>query len=495
MRTICLYFQIHQPFRLKRYRFFNIGHDHYYYDDYSNESIIHKVAMKSYLPANKIMNSLIKKHKKNFKIAFSISGIALDQFELYAPEVLDSFRELADTGNVEFLAETNAHSLASLKNPREFRDQVDKHRKRIKELFGQEPKVFRNTELVYSDEIGKMVGDMGFRTLLTEGAKHVLGWKSPNYLYSNAINPDVRILLKNFKLSDDIAFRFSNKGWSEYPLTTEKFTDWLKKIDPREPTVNLFMDYETFGEHQWEETGIFEFLKHLPTTVLKNSDFVFRTPSGVAENLDPVSTIEVPYPISWADEERDLTAWLGNEMQDEAFNKLYSLTEKIRQIRDPEILKDWEYLQESDHFYYMCTKFFSDGDVHSYFNPYNSPYDAFINYMNVLSDFVIRVNAALPRTDKDKVIANLSSIIEERDMKVKKYEEELKRLEQLVTAKSKEPAPKTAVEKAKKPLSSSTKTGAKSSGTAQKSRSTKGRPAKSASTSNKRSTTRKTSKK
>ena len=429
MRTICLYFQVHQPFRFRRYRFFDIGNEHYYYDDYTNESILRKVADKCYLPANKIMLDLLNKYNGKFKVAFSISGIAIDQMELYAPDALESFKKLAATGHVEFLAETNSHSLVSLKNYDEFRDQVAVHTAKIEKHFGQTPSVFRNTELIYSDEIGAKVADMGYQAMLTEGAKHILGWKSPNYLYCNAINPKLKILLKNFKLSDDIAFRFSNQGWDEYPLTTEKFTGWLNEINKDEETVNLFMDYETFGEHQWEETGIFEFLKALPGTVIKSSDFSFSTPSEVARKLQVVSAIQVPFPISWADEERDLTAWLGNELQVEAFKYLYDLSKKIRQLEDPVLQKDWEYLQVSDHFYYMCTKFFSDGAVHSYFNPYESPYDAFINYMNVLSDFTIRVNAAAPDTDVEQEISNLTRLLEEKNRIIEKYEDELYQLD------------------------------------------------------------------
>jgi alpha-amylase len=434
MRNICLYFQVHQPFRFRRYRFFDIGNEHYYYDDYTNESILRKVADKCYLPANALMLDLIKRYPGKFKLAFSISGIAIDQFELYAPEVLDSFRQLAATGCVEFLAETNAHSLVSLKDKDEFREQVGLQVAKIKKYFNQVPKVFRNTELIYSDDIGAQVADMGYEAMLTEGAKHILGWKSPNYLYCNALNPKLKILLKNFKLSDDIAFRFSNQGWSEYPLTAEKYVSWLNQIDKKEEIVNLFMDYETFGEHQWEGTGIFRFLESLPGVVFKQSDYVFVTPSEAAANLQTVSAVQVPYPISWADEERDLTAWLGNEMQQEAYNKLYEQTGKVKKVKDPVLLKDWNYLQVSDHFYYMCTKFFSDGVVHSYFNPYQSPYDAFINYMNILSDFVIRLNALVPQSTRDKEKANLSHIIEEKDKQLEKYKAEIERLSELLNS-------------------------------------------------------------
>jgi alpha-amylase len=428
MRTICLYFQIHQPFRLKRYRFFNIGNDHYYYDDYMNESIMRKVSDRSYLIANKVLRQIIKEYGCQFKVAFSISGIALDQFELYAPDVLESFQKLAKTGCVEFLAETYSHSLVALKDKNEFKRQVDEHRQKIKQYFDYEPTVFRNTELVYSDTIGADVADMGFSAVLTEGARHVLGWKSPNYLYCNAINPRLKVLLRNFRLSDDIAFRFSNMAWSEFPLTADKFVAWLNKMDKKEETANIFIDYETFGEHQWLESGIFDFLKALPGAVFRNSKFTFGTPSEIAQNLQPISSISVPYPISWADEERDLTAWLGNDLQKDAFNRLYSLTEKVNRCDDPRIKKDWKYLQSSDHLYYMSTKFFSDGEIHAYFNPYESPYDAYINYMNILSDFSIRLNALVPESNADQEIVNLTKVIDEKDELIQKYENELKRL-------------------------------------------------------------------
>ncbi|HDS08076.1 MAG TPA: alpha-amylase [Bacteroides sp.] len=424
MRTICMYFQVHQPFRFRRYRFFDIGNDHYYYDDYSNETILQKVAEKCYLPANEMMLELIEKHQGKFRVAYSMSGIAVEQFKLYAPEVLESFKRLADTGHVEFLSETYSHSLASLKDGGEFERQVKAHRELMREHFGKAPKVFRNTELIYSDDIGARVAKMGYKAMLTEGAKHVLGWKSPNYLYCNALNPKLKLLLKNFKLSDDIAFRFSNKGWSEYPLTAEKYVEWLNRIPKKEEVVNLFLDYETFGEHQWKETGIFDFLKALPDMVFKHSPFTFSTPSEVADNLQVIAAANVPHAISWADEERDLTAWLGNEMQQEAFNKLYSLCDKVYSVEDPAIRQDYAYLQVSDHFYYMSTKFFSDGEVHSYFNPFDTPYEAFINYMNILGDFEIRLNAAL-KTHVDDQVARLSKIIQEKEDQLKRLEKQL----------------------------------------------------------------------
>jgi alpha-amylase len=392
MKTVCFYFQVHQPFRLRRYRFFDINNDHYYYDDYLNELITHRVSVNSYLKTNKLLLSLIKKYKGDFKVSFSITVLALDQFQLYNPEVIDSFKQLAKTGCVEFLGETYSHSLASLINKDEFVRQVNEHSNLIESYFGQKPVVFRNTELIYSDDLGVDVSEMGFKGILAEGAKHILGWKSPNYLYCNQKNPKLKLLLRNYTLSDDIAFRFSNRGWEEYPLTAEKYVNWLSKVDKNDEVVAVFMDYETFGEHQKEDTGIFDFLKALPGQILRSKKFTVATPSEVISQLQPVSSVAVPYPASWADEERDLSAWLGNDLQDDAFHSLYKLTDKVRQCDDPVIRKDWNYLQASDHFYYMCNKFFSDGEVHSYFNPFESPYDAYINYMNVLSDFNYRID-------------------------------------------------------------------------------------------------------
>jgi alpha-amylase len=341
-----------------------------------------------------MMLDLIKEYGTAFKVSFSISGTAIEQLQQYAPEVIKGFRQLADTGCVEFLAETYSHSLSSLGNQDEFIRQVKRHSETIERLFGKKPQTFRNSELIYSDEIGEMVTNMGFTTLMTEGAKHILGWKSPNYMYCSARNPKLKLLLRNFRLSDDIAFRFSSQSWPEWPMTAEKFTGWLNGIEPREEVVNIFIDYETIGERQWKETGIFDFFSALPRVVMSKSNFRFATPSELSNTLQPVAQLHVPNPISWADEERDLTSWLGNELQDEAFSKLYNLSDRIQSIDDPGIERDWQYLQTSDHFYYMCTKWFSDGTVHKYFNPYPSPYEAFINYMNVLSDFTIRVEDA-----------------------------------------------------------------------------------------------------
>ncbi len=398
-KSICLYFQVHQPNRLRLYRFFDIGKDSHYYDDFANRTILRRVAQKCYLPMNALLLELIEANKGAFKVAFSISGSVLEQFDRYAPEVIESFRKLAQTGSVEFLSETYYHSLASLASPIEFKNQVLKHKEAIEHYFGVTPKAFRNTELIYSDAIGEMVYDMGFKTMLTEGAKHVLGWKSPNFVYSCAQAKNLKLLLKNSSLSDDIAFRFSGRGWSEWPLTGEKYLSWIKTAAQNDEIVNLFMDYETFGEHQKAASGIFDFMKFFPEVVLKDGEFEFVTPSQATKKHRPVAELDVMDPISWADEERDVTAWLGNELQNDAFNKLNDQAEKLALLNDEALWSDFGHLQESDHFYYMCTKFFSDGAVHKYFNPYDTPYEAFINYMNVLSDFILRVDDAISVSD------------------------------------------------------------------------------------------------
>ena len=391
MPSICFYFQVHQPFRLKHYTFFDIGHDHFYEDADENRAILNKVAQKCYLPANRAMLDLIKRFDGRFKIAYSISGVALDQFSRYCPPVLDSFVKLAETGCVEFLNETYYHSLAFLFSVPEFKQQVELHKRRIRDLFGQTPKTFRNTELIYNNDVAKAIESMGYKVILAEGADHVMGWRSPNFVYQPAGCLRLRLLLKNYRLSDDIAFRFSNSAWTEYPLTADKFASWAHQINASGELVNLFMDYETFGEHQWADTGIFQFLQHLPGHILKHPDFKFETPLEAAQNHPPVAQLDVPTFISWADVERDLTAWIGNDMQKDAINTLYSLESRVRKTRNPDLLRVWRQCQTSDHFYYMCTKWFADGDVHKYFNPYKSPYDAYINFMNILADFTATI--------------------------------------------------------------------------------------------------------
>jgi alpha-amylase len=421
MKKICLNFQIHQPFRLKRYRFFNISNDHYYYDDYANESYIRRMVELSYLPANRILMDVIKEEKDKFHVSFSISGTVLDQFELYAPEALTSFRALADTGCVEFVAGTDAYSLASLVDKNEFFAQVETHKAKIERHFGRQvSKVFCNSNMVYSNVIGAMIEEMGFQGVLTEGAKHILGWKSPNYVYCSASNPRLKLLLRNYKLSDDIRFNFSVKAWSEYPLTAEKMVYWLELLDPKEEVINISLDYATFGEKQPASTGIFDFLRYLPKIAIKKK-FTFVTPDELLK-LQPVAPLSIHYPISWTDEERDLTAWRGNELQIEAFDKLYKLAERVEQTPDPKIKIDWKYLQASDHFRFMSTKFYSTGRRTPY-NPYESPYDAFINYMNVLSDFAMQLQKVESPAAKVDVEALETELIEkDRQLKITKLQ-------------------------------------------------------------------------
>lgn len=390
-KTLCFYFQIHQPVRLRRYRFFDIGKRHDYFDEYVNRSTIRRITEKCYLPMNHLIMDLIKRYGTNFKVSFSISGSALEQFALHAPEVIESFKELAKTGSVEFLAETYAHSLASLSDTDEFERQVQRHTARMEELFGQKPVTLRNSSLIYSDQIGERVAAMGFESMLTDGAKHVLGWKSPNFVYTNVMNPRLKLLLKNSRLSDDLTLRFSDHSWHEWPLTADKYARWLKDSTQDSEIVNLFMNYETFGENQLAETGIFEFMRSLPEYIFSTTDFEFLTPSEAVKKHQPVAPLHVPYPISWADEEKDITGWLGNELQNEAFEELFKIQPKVEALNDPELNEDYSRLQASDHFYYMRTKLFSDNDYHRYVSPYETPYEAFINYMNVLSDFVARV--------------------------------------------------------------------------------------------------------
>lgn len=386
MPAVCFYFQVHQPFRVKPYSYLNIGRDHNYFDDHKNAEIARKVANKCYLPTNRLLLELINQHKGKFKISYSITGVAIDQFQRYCPEVLESFLDLAKTGCVEFLGETYYHSLASLFSVQEFEKQVALHSSLMEQLFNVKPTIFRNTELVYSDEIGKLVHRMGFKAQIAEGADDIIGWRSPNFVYKHPEN-DMKLLLKNYRLSDDIAFRFSNRAWNEYPLTAEKFASWVHRVSGGGEVVNLFMDYETFGEHQWECTGIFDFLRHLPEKVLAHPDWTFETPSEVIDRLDAVSEMPFKRVTSWADMERDLTAWTGNRMQEKALDQAYALAPMVYAFNDPFVTETWRKLLTSDHFYYMCTKWFADGDVHAYFNAFDSPYDAFISYMNVLNDF------------------------------------------------------------------------------------------------------------
>jgi len=385
MPSVCFYFQVHQPLRLRHYTVFDKNDR--YFDDYKNASICRKVANKCYLPANRLILDMIRQFEGRFKVAYSITGVLLEQFLSFSPEVMSTFDALAETGCVEFLAETYYHSLSFLYSRDEFVEQVNKHIETMDYFFGQKPRIFRNTELVYNNDLAALIESTGnFDAIITEGADHILGYRSPNFVYQPKDCNNLKLLLKNYSLSDDIAFRFSNRDWPQWPLTADKFAHWISNVNGNGNVVNLFMDYETFGEHQWEDTGIFDFMRHLPQEVLKHPDNNFKTPSEVVELYQPVDTVDVPHIISWADIERDLSAWVGNAMQSNAIHELYRLEKKIKQTNDEKIIADWRRLQASDHFYYMCTKYFADGDVHKYFNPYDSPYDSYINFMNVLDN-------------------------------------------------------------------------------------------------------------
>jgi len=389
MAGVCFYFQVHQPFRLRRYSVFDT--DRHYFDLYKNGEMCRKIAQKCYLPANTLFLELLRRYEGKFRIAFSISGAAMEQFQQHVPEVVESFQQLNQTGCVEFLNETYYHSLAFLYSREEFRAQVELHRALMKKLFGQEARVFRNTELIYNNDLAHFVSHMGYDGCLTEGADHILGYRSPNYLYRPPHAPHLKLLLKNYRLSDDIAFRFSNRSWEQWPLTAEKFAKWVSQINGNGQLCNLFMDYETFGEHQWAETGIFEFLRHMPGEILKGGDNEFLTPSEAIDKFEPVGEIDVPHMISWADTERDLSAWLGNAMQSNAMHELYKLEGPLKEKGDEQLLADWRRISSSDHVYYMSTKFWADGDVHKYFSPYESPYDSYINFMNVLDNLRSRL--------------------------------------------------------------------------------------------------------
>ncbi len=389
MASVVFYFQVHQPFRLRRYSIFDS--DCNYFDNYKNEQICKKVAEKCYLPANQAMLDLVRMHEGRFRISYSLTGTVIEQFRQYAPNVLDSFVALAETGCVEFISETYYHSLAFLYSREEFIEQTSLHAKLMEDLFGQKPRVFRNTELTYNNDVAQVVGEMGFDAVLAEGADFVLGYRSPTFSYNPPNCPDLRLLLKNYRLSDDIAFRFSNRSWAEWPLSAERFAKWVSQINGNGYVCDLFMDYETFGEHQWADTGIFEFLRALPGEVLKNTENDFLTVSEAVDRYPSAAEIDVPHMTSWADTERDLSAWLGNAMQANALHEIFRLEESVKAKGDPALLDDWRKLQTSDHFYYMCTKYFADGDVHKYFNPYESPYDGYINYMNIIDNLRSRL--------------------------------------------------------------------------------------------------------
>lgn len=408
MLTVCPYFHVHQPFRVKRYRVFDIGNDTEYFNandetDLNNRRIVEKVANKSYRPANRVLKQLLQDHPE-FRFALSFSGTVLDQFEAYVPDVLGSFQELVATGRVEILADTYHHSLAFFYSVPEFERQVQQHRQRIETLFGVTPRVFRNTELSYRNDLAKWCEDNGYLGIMAEGWGKYLGWRSPNYVYQPVGCSKIKVLLKNYKLSDDIAFRFGNRGWESWPLSAETYASWVHAHHGDGHTINLFMDYETFGEHQWEDTGIFQFLSALPSVLMRHPDTSFKTPTETIQDYESVGELDVPDILTWADTDRDLTAWTGNDIQRDAIAATYRLEADILKTNNAQLIETWRKLQTSDHFYYMCTKWSQDGDVHAYFSPYQSPYDAYIAFMNALSDLQLRVNYALAElAEKERV--------------------------------------------------------------------------------------------
>lgn len=457
MKAICFNFEIHQPFRLKRYRFFDIGNDHYYYDDFLNDDIITRIAERSYIPAVRTLLKMIEDTKGAFKCSVAITGVAIEQIEQYVPELIDLLKRLADTGCVEFVAEPYAHSLASLKDPEEFAEQVKVSCEKLHALFGVKPKVLRNSELIYSDDLAPQIVAMGFKGVITEGAKHILGWKSPNYVYAAATAPRLKMLLKNSKLSDDISFRFSDTSWDAYPMTADKFIDWIASTPADEQIINLSMNLETFGGLQPSNSGIFQFLEALPRFA-RERGIEFYTPADAITRLKSVGELSVVHPISGADEARDTSAWLGNQLQREAFDKLYSVAERVRLCSDRRLKQDWWYLQASDHFYYMSTKHLADGAVHSLFSPYETPFQAFTNYMNVLADFMVRVEEQYPLTIENEELNSLLTTIRNQAAEIETLNKEVgsmrKNIEQfnveheLRKPKTEEPAAKKAVRKA-----------------------------------------------
>lgn len=406
MKSICLIFQIHQPFRLKRYRFFDIGNDHYYYDDFANDEIVSRIGNKSYLPTIRTLREMHTQYGDRLRIAISITGTAIEQLQQYVPDVIYELKALADTGCVEFLSGTYSHSLASVEDADEFRRQIEAHDSLIKEVFGLTPSFMENTELIYDDDIALQLAAMGFKGVLTDGAKHVLGWRSPNYVYNSAATPGLELLLTNDKLSSDITRNFNNPAWDQYPLTADKFMSWIADMPEDEQVVNLLMSMETFGEFLPADTGIFEFLKALPRFAAEMG-IELLTPSQIIGRYKPVAELAVSYPISWADEARDISAWKGNELQNKALEKLYSVAERVNLTSDRRLKQDWKYLQSSDHFFYMSTKQLADGASHALFSPYDSPYAAFINYMNVLADFLVRVEEQYPTSIENEELNSL----------------------------------------------------------------------------------------
>lgn len=474
MKTICLYFEIHQNIQLKRYRFFDIGTDHYYYDDYEDERLITDVANRSYMPALEALGEMLKEHPGFFKVAFSLSGVGMEQLEIHAPQVLEKLQVLNQTGCVEFLAEPYSHGLASLANEESFAKEVKRQCQKMKEYFGKEPKVLRNSSLIYSDDIGAQAAQMGFKGMLTEGARHVLGWKSPHYVYNCALAPNLKLLLRDVNLSDDISLRFSNVDWEGYPLFADNYVDRIANFPGEEHVVNIFMELSALGVAQPLSSNILEFLKALPECA-KQRGLTFSTPSEICDTMPSVGALDVPDTLSWTDEERDVSSWLGNPMQREAFNKLYSVADRVRIADDPRINQDWDYLQASNNFRQMTTK---PSQVGIDRGIYASPFDAFTNYMNILGDFIARVNSLYPESVDNDELASLLTTIKNQDEEIEMKNKEITRLqtkiEKIEAAEEKlraklektkapkaETAPKAKKPAAKKPKSAEVKEEAK----------------------------------
>ena len=428
MKTVCLYFEIHQNIHLKRYRFFDIGTDHYYYDDYENERSISETAERSYVPALEALIEMAERYGSYFKCAISLSGCAIEQLENHAPQVIELLQKLGETGCVEFLAEPYSHGFSSLKNPECFKEEVTRLCKKVKALFGQEPKIFRNSCLIYSDEIGEMVANMGFKGMLAEGAKHVLGWKSPHFVYHCNRNPNLKLLLRDYSLSEDISFRFNDSSWSEYPLFADTYANWIANLPEEDQVINLFMELCALGIFQPLSSNILEFMKALPEQ-LKQRGVVCSTPSEICAKIKSVGELNVEYPTSWVDEERDLSPWLGNVMQQEALEKLYSIADRVRICRDRRLMQDWDYLQASNNLRFMSTKPNSYG---GYRGIYDSPYDAFTNYMNILGDFITRVKNLYPDEIENEELNSLLTTIKNQSDELTKKDKEIKQLENML---------------------------------------------------------------
>ena len=448
MKTICLYFEIHQIIHLKRYRFFDIGIDHYYYDDYENERSITEIAERSYMPALNTIGDMIRENNGLFKVAFSISGVGMEQLEMHAPQVIAKLQELNDTGCVEFLAEPYSHGLSSLANEEAFAADVKKQAQKMKDYFGKQPTVLRNSSLIYSDDIGGQVAAMGFKGMLTEGAKHVLGWKSPHYLYHCSVAPNLKLLLRDVELSDDISLRFNNSEWEGYPLFADNYINRIASLPEEEQLINIFMELSALGMAQPLSSNILEFLKALPACA-KEKGIVFSTPSEICAKMKSVASVDVPDTLSWVDEERDVSCWLGNAMQREAFDKLYSVADRVRIVSDPRLSQDWDYLQASNNFRFMTTK---PSNVGLDRGIYSGPFDAFTNYMNILGDFISRVQALYPEEVDNEELNALMTTIRNQGDEIEMKDKEITRLKtKLEKMQAAEEKLKAKVEKAKAP--------------------------------------------